>query len=152
VFSIFPTMHRMYKSWKDIFGWGKPVSFTNLPKHYNPTLINGAGLKRDGRSTAVDFWAKREHGNFIKLWRQTGALEEFAEMAYTYFYVVQTSKVNEIMPMSLSCSGRGVPPPNRTVAATAAAGDIPSPAKKVLLLLLRQGGSPHHQCLAAAAG
>ena len=68
-------MEELYESWDQTFAWGSDVSFTNFPRQYNESLLNGCGLKAVGRSTAVEFWRARGHGNYVKLQRQTGNLD-----------------------------------------------------------------------------
>ena len=67
VFSIWPTMQEIYESWEDTFAWGAKVAFTNMPRHFNETLLNGAGLKKAGRSTAVEFWHNRGKQNYREI-------------------------------------------------------------------------------------
>jgi hypothetical protein len=97
IFTIWPAMQDIYDSWEDTFAWGAEVSFSNTARHFNETLLNGAGLKSVGRSTAVEFWRDRANGNYIPINRQTGPIE-LGVKAHTTFYVMQTHRVGDIMP------------------------------------------------------
>ena len=83
VFTLFPTLQELFKTWRDTFEWGKTVSFTDRPREFNPCLLNGATLRQLGRSTAAQWWATRSNPNYVKTWRLTGRLEESGADTYT---------------------------------------------------------------------
>ena len=86
--TIFDAMQELYSDWVDTFSWGSEVSFANLPRTVNEVFVNGSGLARLGRSTAVEFWKKRGQGNFVQLSKQTGSTAD-GPAAQTQFYVVR---------------------------------------------------------------
>lgn len=54
IYSILPCMQELYDHWEDICDWGRQVSFSNTPREFSATLVNGASLRRLGRSTAME--------------------------------------------------------------------------------------------------
>ena len=59
-------MQHLYKKWRGIFDWGKPMKMTNFPVAENDYLLNSAALRSQGRSPAVDYWRQRDTGNYVK--------------------------------------------------------------------------------------
>jgi hypothetical protein len=96
--TVLPAMQALYNRWKDIYEWGRPVSFTSFPKELNPALLNSAAYRSCGRSSAVEYWAHRGLPNFIKLARRTGDLQLPGQEAYTEFYVVAAQSSAAGMP------------------------------------------------------
>ncbi len=92
VTELLPSMQRIYHEWREAFGWGRAVVFSNFPRRLNPALLNSTALHHAGRSTARDFWEKREGGNYVKVARQTGNVSG----DLTEFYVMQTHRRTRI--------------------------------------------------------
>ena len=62
---IFNVMDDLYDKWQTTFAWGTKVGFSNLPTSFNNTLMDNATLlHRVGRSTAREFWHRREANNY----------------------------------------------------------------------------------------
>lgn len=102
---VLPVIEKLYENdWVKKFEWHEKREFATWPQSPGESLYNSATLRTAGRSTAVDFWRRREkrlcgQRNFAELWVRTdGAKASVDRSGLTRFWVMRATKVKDTMP------------------------------------------------------
>ncbi len=85
---VLPVMQQIYtESWAVQFHWGDQADIRLWTRHVDHTVLNSASLRKEGRSTAVEFWQNREQGNHVNI-----------REGDTDFYVMHTQASDGVLP------------------------------------------------------